>query len=61
MFENSDIYNKFYKSEICPKIVKSQIKIEEEFLNYSIFIIGNFLYFTPETLLEPIFLEEILN
>ena len=59
--ENKDIYNKFYKSEICSKIVKGQIKIEEEFINYSVQIIGNFIYFTPETLIEPIFLEETMT
>ena len=59
--ENKDIYNKFYKSEICSNIVKRQIKIEEECINYSVQIIGNFIYFTPETLIEPIFLEETMT
>ena len=59
--ENSDLYKKLYESRICSKIVKGQIKIEEEFINYAVQIIGNFIYLTPETLLEPVFLEETMN
>ena len=61
LIENSDLYNKFYKSGLCSKIVKGQIKIEEDFLNYAVQIIGNYIYITPESLLEPIFLEETMN
>ena len=59
--ENSEIYKKFADSEIILKLIRGQIKIEEEFLNYVVQIIGNFLNFTAETALNPLFLEETLN
>ena len=61
LIENSDLYNRLYKSEIISKIVKGQLKIEEEFINYAVQIIGNFIFLTPETLLNPVLLEETMN
>ena len=59
--QNPVIYNTLLQSGICRKLVKEQIKVDEEFLNYSVQIIGNFFNFTPDNLIDSNFLEETLN
>ncbi len=53
-------FNKFFISGICRKLVKEQIKVDDESINCVIQIIGNYLFFSPESLIDPIFLEEAL-
>ena len=53
-------YKILYDSNICYKLIKSHIKIEEEFVNNVVQIIGNFLMFTPNKLIDKNSLEEIL-
>ena len=55
------IFNKLFLSGLCRKLVKEQIKVDEEFINYVVQIIGNYLYFIPENLIDPIFVEETFN
>jgi hypothetical protein len=53
-------YQDFFISGICRKLVKGQIKVEEELINYVVQIIGNFLFYSTDSLIDKIFLEETL-
>jgi len=53
-------FNKFFISGICRKLVKEEIKVEDDSINYVVQIIGNYLFYSPESLIDPIFLEETL-
>ena len=53
-------YNEFFVTGICRKLVKEQIKVEEELINYVVQIIGNYLFYSTDSLIDPIFLEETL-
>lgn len=59
--ENPIIFQKLLQSGICQKLIKGEIKVDEEYLTYSIQIIGNFLKFSPDNFLDINFLEECLN
>ena len=55
-------FSKFFISGIWRKLVKGQIKIqEEEGINYAVQIIGNYLYYSQKSDLDPIFIEETIN
>ena len=54
-------YNKFFITGIWRKLVKEEIKLEEGCLSFAIQIIGNYLFYSPKNLLDPIFIEEALN
>ena len=54
-------YNKFFITGIWRKLVKEQIKVEEEGINYAVQIIGNYLYYSKKSDLDPIFIEETIN
>jgi hypothetical protein len=55
-------FNLFFESGISRKLVKEMIKIpEEELINFSVQIVGNYLNSTPEELLDRIFIEETLQ
>ena len=61
-FLQGDIFLKFFESGIPRKIVKEQIKIsDEEFINFGVQIVGNFLNCCNEELLDPIFIQETLS
>ena len=53
-------YNEFFVTGICRKLVKEQIKVEEELINYVVQIIGNYLFYSTDSSIDPIFLEETL-
>ena len=56
------VFNLFFESGISRKLVKEMIKIpEEELINFSVQIIGNYINSTPEELLDIIFVEETLQ
>ena len=59
--DDSIIYNKFFITGIFRKLIKEQIKVEELYIGNAIQIIGNYLFYTPETYLDPIIIEETLN
>ena len=59
LLDNST-YKLLYDSNICYKIIKGDIKVEEEFVNNAVQIIGNFLMFTPFELIDKNSLEKIL-
>lgn len=50
----------FFKTGVVRKLVKEQIKFDDENICYVVQIIGNFLSYTNEELIDNIFLEEIL-
>ena len=54
-------FNEFFKSGIVRKLVKEQIKSDENCINYAVQIIGNFLSVAQEEYIDLIFLEEILS
>ena len=55
-------FSKFFISGIWRKLVKGQIKVqEEEGLNYVVQIIGNYLFYSQKSDLDPIFIEETTN
>jgi len=54
-------YNKYFENGIFHKLIKEQIKVEEEYLNFSIQIIGNYFNYTPKNLFEFNILEEAIN
>ena len=54
-------FNEIFKSGIIRKLVKEQIKSDENVINYSIQLIGNFLSSAQEEYIDLIFLEEILS
>ena len=55
-------FSKFFISGIWRKLVKGQIKIqEEEGINYAVQIIGNYLYYSQASDLDPIFIGETIN
>ena len=61
-FINGKVFNLFFESGISRKLVKEMIKIpEEELINFSVQIVGNYLNSTPEELLDIIFMEETLQ
>ena len=56
------IFNLFFESGIARKIVKEMIKVpEEELINCSVQIVGNYINSSPEELLDKIVVEEILQ
>ena len=59
--DDSIANNKFFVNDICLKLIKEQIKVEEEFLNFVVQIIGNYLNYTPENLIDSEFLEAAVN
>ena len=58
---DSNAFTILFTSGICRKLVKEIIKVEKDEINYAIQIIGNFLSYAQEEILDPIFIEEIIN
>jgi hypothetical protein len=55
-------FNLFFESGISRKLVKGMIKVpEEELINFSVQIVGNYINTIPEELLDIIFVEETLQ
>ena len=59
--DDSTAYNEFFKTGICRKLVKQEIKYDEDCLSFVVQIIGNYLSVTDEQYIDDIFLDEILN
>jgi hypothetical protein len=59
--DDSIAYNKFFVNDICLKLIKGEIKVEEDFLNFVVQIIGNYLNYTPEHMIDSDFLEKTIN
>ena len=59
--DDTTAFNEFFKTGICRKIVKEQIKVNEDALNYAVQIIGNYLSSLPDAYFDPIFMEETVN
>ena len=59
--DDSIAYNKFFVNDICLKLIKGEIKVEEDFLNFVVQIIGNYLNYTPEHMIDSDFLEKTAN
>lgn len=59
--DDTTAFNDFFKTGICRKIVKEQIKINEDALDYAVQIIGNYLSCLPDAYFDPIFMEETAN
>ena len=57
---DTSTYKILNDSNICNKIIKGHIKVEEEFVNNAVQLIGNFLMFTPFEYIVKNSLEEIL-
>ena len=58
---DAKIFINLFSSGICRKLVKEIIKVEKDAIIYVIQIMGNFINFAPDELLDSIFLEEIIN
>ena len=54
-------YNKYFENGIFLKLIKEQIKVEEEYLNFAVQIIGNYFNYTPKNLFDFHILEEAIN
>ena len=59
-FQDQKAYDEFFKSGVVRKLVKEQIKCEEDYIEYAVQIIGNYLSVTKDELIDLIFLEETL-
>ena len=59
--QDQQAYNEFFKSGLARKLVKEQIKLNEDCLDFITQIIGNFLSCSPDELLDIVFIEEILS
>jgi hypothetical protein len=59
--DDSIAYNKFFVNDICLKLIKGEIKVEEDFLNFVVQIIGNYLNYTPEHMIDSDFVEKTIN
>ena len=59
--DDSIAYNKFFITGIYRKLIKEQIKVEEERLQNAVQIIGNYLYYTPYQYMDPIIIKETLD
>ena len=59
--DDSIAYNKFFVTGIYRKLIKEQIKVEEEHINNAVQIIGNYLYYTPYEYMDPIIIKETLD
>ena len=61
-YMEGQVFNLFFESGISRKLVKEMIKVpEEELINFSVQIVGNYINSTPEELLDIIFVEETLQ
>lgn len=58
--DDSKICNQFFISGICRKLVRNEIETESDFLPYTIQIIGNYLSFIDDNMIDKIFIEETL-
>ena len=58
--EDQKAYNDFFKTGVVRKLVKEQIKYDEDCLDYVVQITGNFLSCTKDELIDLIILEEIM-
>ena len=59
--EDQQAYNEFFKSGLVRKLVKEQIKLDEDCLDFITQIIGNFLSCSQDEMLDIILIEEILS
>ena len=59
--EDQQAYNEFFKSGIARKLVKHQITYDENWVDFVVQIIGNFLSCSQDALIDMIFLDEILD
>ena len=55
------VYNEIFKSGICRKLVKQQIKYDEDCLEYIVQIVGNFINYSENDCLDRIFIREFLD
>lgn len=58
-FDNLTL-NQFFISGIWRKIVREEIKVEEGWFNFSVQIVGNYLFYAPKSFLDPIFIDETI-
>jgi hypothetical protein len=59
--QDQQAYNEFFKSGLVRKLVKEQIKLNEECFEFITQIIGNFLSCSQDEMLDIILIEEILS
>lgn len=59
--DDSSICNLLFTSGLCRRLVRGEIETEEDFLSSTIQIIGNFLSYTDEAMIDKIFIDEIFN
>ena len=59
--QDHQAYNEFFKTGLVRKLVKEQIKTNEDCFDFIAQIIGNFLSCSPDEMLDIILIEEILS